>query len=70
MIHAIHLLVVPMLNVRTEYAHAYQSTKVIRTPCAVLNVSLTMTVLGTNHVSETNVSIHVLDLVVKMQFAM
>jgi hypothetical protein len=70
MILAIHLLVAPMLNVRTEYAHAYRSTKVIRTQCAVLNASLTMIVLETSRVSETNVSIHVLDLVVKTQFVM
>lgn len=39
MIHAIHLLVVQMLNVQTEYVHAYLNIKEILIPCAVLNVS-------------------------------
>lgn len=70
MTHATHLLVVQMLNVRMEFAHAYLNIKAIHTQCVALNVSLTMTALEIKLVSIINAKIHVQDLVVKMQFVM
>jgi hypothetical protein len=70
MTHAIHLLVAPMLNAQTEFAHAYPNIKAIHIQCVDLNVSLVTTVLVIKHVSKTNASIHVLVLVVRMQSVM
>jgi hypothetical protein len=70
MILAIRLLVVQMLNVRTEYAHVYLNIKAILTQGVDLSVSLTMIVLVTSLASRTNASTLVLVLVVKMQFVM
>jgi hypothetical protein len=39
MIHATHLLVVQMLNVRTEFVHACLNIKAILIQCVALNVS-------------------------------
>lgn len=66
MILAIHLLVGQMLNVQTEYALVYLNIKAILILAVDLSVSSAMIVLVTRLVSETNASIHVLELVDKM----
>jgi hypothetical protein len=70
MTHVTHLLVAPMLNVPTEFAHAYLNIKAIHIQCVVLNVSLTMTVQEIRHASGISVSIHVLVLADRMLFVM
>jgi hypothetical protein len=62
---AIHHLADQMLNATMESVLACQSTRETPMLGVVLNVSLVLTVHGTELVSETNVPILVLALVVK-----
>ena len=58
----------PMLNVLMAFVHACQSTKAMPTLDADQNVLSITIVLATKHAFEINVSIHVLELVVKELF--